>query len=62
MLLDFAFELVAASRDDIAEDPQAGHPGDIADDERQLEIHLHERFLHALDVSAGALDERLPVP
>jgi len=53
---------VAPAGDDIAQDAEAGHPGNVADHERQLEVHLDQRFLHALDVRPGALDERLPVP
>ena len=53
---------VALAGDDVAEDPQAGHAGDVADDERQLHVHLHERLLHALDLRRGALDEGRPVP
>jgi len=49
-------------RGHVAQDAQPRHARDVADDEGQLEIHLDERFLHALDVRAGALHERLPVP
>ena len=44
---------IAFARDDVAENAQAGRPGDVADDEGELEIHLHQRFLHALDVVAA---------
>ena len=41
---------------------QAGLPGDVADHERELEIHLHQRLLHPLDVRRGELDEGLSMP
>ena len=50
---------IALARDDVAEDAQAGDAGDVADDQRQLHVHLDQRFLHALDVRARALDQRL---
>ena len=53
---------IALAGHDVAQDAQAGHAGDVADDERQLHVHLDERFLHALDVRARALDERRPMP
>ena len=43
--------------DNVAENPHAGHPDDIADHERQLYIHLDERLLHPLDMAARALDQ-----
>ena len=48
---------VAVAGDDVAQDPEPGDAGDVADDQRQLEIHLHQRLLHALDVGAGALHQ-----
>ena len=52
---------VGAPGHDIAEDPQARHPGDVTHDEGQLDVHLHQRLLHALDVRPGRLDEGLAV-
>ncbi|MGH2359685.1 MAG: hypothetical protein ACRDGM_03970, partial [bacterium] len=52
---------VATAGDDIAQDAQAGHPRNVADHQGQLEVHLHERFLHALDVRARTLHECLPM-
>lgn len=48
---------VALPAHDVAQNPQTGDPGDVTDDEGQLEIHLHECLLHPLHVRAGALDE-----
>src|SRR5207247_10871515 len=50
---------VTAAGDDVAEDPQPGEAGDVADHQRQLQIHLYQGFLHAQDVHAGTLDKRL---
>ena len=36
---------VAVAGHDVAHDAEAGHPGDVADDQRKLEIHLDERLL-----------------
>ena len=53
---------VGSPSHDVPQDPQAGDAGDVAHDERQLDVHLHERFLHALHMRAGALHERGSVP
>lgn len=50
---------VAVTGHDVAEDPQSGHTGDVADDQWPLQVHLHERFLHALNVGPRTFDERL---
>src|SRR6202022_4500956 len=52
---------VSLPGDDVPQDPQPGDSADIADDERELEIHLYQGLLHALDVGAGALHEGLPM-
>ena len=52
---------VALASDDVAENPEARHPGDVADDQRELHVHLDQRFLHAWHERAGTLDERAPV-
>ena len=49
---------IALAGDDVAEDPQAGDPGDVADHQRQLHVHLDQGFLHPLHERARALDER----
>src|SRR5688572_30684175 len=49
---------IAAAGHDVAEDPQAGDAGDVADDERELDVHLDQRLLHALHERARAFDER----
>ena len=36
-------------------------PADVTDDHVQLQVHLHERLLHAVDRGRSALDERLAV-
>ena len=53
---------IALAGDDVAEDPQAGDTGDVADHQRQLHVHLDQRFLHALHERTRALDQRGPVP
>ena len=53
---------IALAGDDVAEDAQAGDTGDVADDQRQLHVHLDQRFLHALHEGTRALDQRGPVP
>lgn len=46
---------------DVPQDPQAVGPRDVADDDVQLQVHLHERLLHAVDGGRRALDQRLAV-
>ena len=53
---------IALAGDDVAEDSQAGDTGDVADYQRQLHVHLDQRFLHALHEGTRALDQRGPVP
>ena len=53
---------VTLARHDVADDPNAGHPRDVADDERQLEIHLDQGFLHPLDMLCRGLDQGLSMP
>ena len=50
---------IVIAGDDVPENLEARDPGDVTHDDRQLDIHLHERFLHPLDVAAGTLDQRL---
>ncbi len=52
---------VALPGDDVAQDAQARHPGDVADDQRQLHVHLDQRLRHALHEGAGTLDQRRPM-
>ena len=47
------------SGNDVAQDPKPRDAADVGDDEVELQIHLHERFLHSLNVDGCALDERL---
>ena len=53
---------VALAGHDVAQDAQAGHSGNVADHQRELHVHLDQRFLHALHEGACALDERGPMP
>ena len=53
---------VAFPGDNGADDLQARLPGDVADHEWQLEIHLHQRLLHPLDMHRRELDQGVPVP
>ncbi len=53
---------VSLTGHEVAEDPHAGHAGDVADHQWELHVHLDQRFLHALHEGAGALDERRAVP
>ena len=43
-----------------AHDPHAGHAGDVGDDVMELEIHLHERLLHVLDMRGSVI--QMPFP
>ena len=52
---------VALAGHDVAEDAEAGHPGDVADHQRELHVHLDQRFLHPLHQSTRALDQRGPM-
>ena len=50
-------EGVGLARDDVPENAHPRASRDIGDHERQLEVHLHERFLHPLDLGARPLHE-----
>ena len=50
-----------APGDHVAQDFEAGDAGDVAHDERELEVHLHQRLLHPLHVRPGALHQGLPM-
>jgi hypothetical protein len=52
---------ITLTSDDVAQDPETRHAGDIADHQRQLEVHLHQRLLHPMDVGRGALHQALPM-
>ena len=52
---------VVAASDNVAQDFEAGDAGDVTDDERQLDVHLHQRLLHPLDIRPGALHQGLPM-
>lgn len=48
---------VAATGHDVTEDSQTGHARDIADDQRELDVHLDQGFLHALHEGAGRFNQ-----
>src|SRR4030095_2355312 len=52
---------VRLPRDDVAENAQPGDAGDVADHGGELEVHLDQRFLHALGVDGSALHQSLAV-
>lgn len=43
------------------DDPQARHTGDIGDDLVELDVHLLQGLLHALDMGPGTLDQIVPL-
>ena len=45
-----------------ADDPHAGHAGDVGDDMVKLEVHLHQSLLHVLDMRGRVFDETLALP
>ena len=47
--------------DEVGEDREPGLADDVADDERQLEVHLDERLLHPADVVPGGVHEDVAV-
>src|SRR5215831_5549160 len=47
---------------DRPEDGPPGDAGDVAEDLRQLQVHLLQGFLHVLHVLAGMADQRGPLP
>src|SRR2546426_10605798 len=53
---------VRLAADDVTENAQAGDARDIADHDGELEVHLDQRLLHALDVRRRALHQGLAVP
>ena len=52
---------IAHAGENVAHDPLAGDAGEIGDHGVELEVHLHERLLHALDVGGGAVHQGLAV-
>ena len=53
---------VRLSLHDVAQDPLPGSPGDVREHDVQLQVHLHQCLLHAVDRGRSALDERFTVP
>jgi hypothetical protein len=41
-------------------DPHAGHAGDIGDNVVKLQVHLHQRLLHVVDMSGCVFHQPLP--
>jgi hypothetical protein len=52
---------VGLAGDDVADDVLPGHAGDIAEHDGQLQVHLHQSLLHALDVRGCTLHQGLAV-
>ena len=52
---------IALARHNGANDPHPGRAGDVGDDVMQLEVHLHQRLLHVLDVRGGIFQQPLPL-
>ena len=50
---------IALAGSDGTDDAHAGHPGDISNDMMQLQVHLHQRLLHVLDVGRGIIEQPL---
>lgn len=50
---------IGLASDDVAENAESGQARDVGDDERELDVHLDQGLLHAVDVRAGTLDQRL---
>ena len=46
----------AFTGDDRADDLHAGSAGDVLHDMMQLQVHLHQRLLHVLDMCCGILE------
>lgn len=53
---------VALTCEDGVEDGESRDPGNVADDVMEMEIHLVEGFLHALDVGRGHLNQAVAMP
>ena len=53
---------VRLAANDVAENAQAGDAREIADHDGELEVHLDQRVLHALNVRGRALHQGLAVP
>ena len=53
---------VRFARDNVAHDRQAGPAGDIAQDGMELDVHEHQRLLHALDIRRSGRHELIAVP
>ena len=53
---------IALALQDGTDDQHAGHPRDVADDLRQLDIHLLQGLLHVLDMTGGVAHLHLPLP
>ncbi len=52
----------ALPRDDGAEDAHPGDASDVGDHVVQLQIHLHQRLLHVLNMRGRVLNEALTQP
>jgi hypothetical protein len=53
---------VALARHDRANDGHAGQACDVGDDMIQLQVHLHHRLLHVLDMRRRIVQRPLSLP
>ena len=49
------------ARHQVSQNFEAGDAGNVTHDQGQLDVHLHQRFLHPLDIHPGTLDQAVPV-
>jgi len=52
---------VALTRQDGADDAHAGGASDVGDDVVQLQVHLHQRLLHVLDMGGRVVKQAFPL-
>ena len=53
---------ITLARHDRPDDVHASHAGDIGYDMMQLEVHLHQRLLHVLNMRRRVVQQTLPLP
>jgi hypothetical protein len=53
---------VALPRHDRADDGQPRHTGNVGQDMMQLQVHLHQRLLHVLDMRSCIIQQPFPLP
>jgi hypothetical protein len=52
---------IALACDNGADDPHSGCAGNVRDNVMKLQIHLHQGFLHVLDMRGCVFHEPLPL-